>query len=84
MGKAVICSDIAGLSEIVIDGYNARTVPVGDADALRGAITELWEHPEQAAALGANSRRFVAEHRRLDQFIGPLGSLLQKVAAGQT
>jgi glycosyltransferase involved in cell wall biosynthesis len=84
MGRAVICSDIPGLSEIVVDGYNARTVPVGDVHALREAITELWQHPEQAALLGANSRRFVAEHRRLDQFIGPLGSLLQKVAAGET
>lgn len=84
MGRAVICSDIDGLSGIVVDGHNARTVPVGDADALRAAITELWEHPEEAAVLGANGRRFIAEHRRLEQFIGPLGSLLRTVAADET
>jgi glycosyltransferase involved in cell wall biosynthesis len=84
MGRAVICSDTVGLSEIVVDGHNARTVPVGDADALRGAITELWEHPEQAAALGANGRKLVVEHRRLEQFVSGLGSLLAQAAADET
>jgi glycosyltransferase involved in cell wall biosynthesis len=84
MERAVICSDIEGLRGIAIDGFNARTVPVGDADALRAAITDLWEHPEQAMALGANGRRFVTEHRRLEQFVAGLGSLLQNVAADQT
>jgi glycosyltransferase involved in cell wall biosynthesis len=84
MGRAVICSDIEGLRGIAVDGFNVRTVPVGDVDALRAGITELWEHPERAAALGANGRKFVAEHRRLDQFVAGLGSLLQRVAADQT
>jgi glycosyltransferase involved in cell wall biosynthesis len=80
MGRAVICSDTDGLSGIVVNGHNARTVPVGDADALRRAITELWGHPEEAAVLGANGRAFVAEHRRLEQFVDGLGSLLRRVA----
>lgn len=82
MGRAVICSEIEGLSGIVLDGYNARTVPVGDADALRAAITDLWQHPEKSAVLGANGREFVAEHRRLEQFVDELGRLLHDVAAG--
>lgn len=84
MGRAVICSAIDGLSGIVLDGYNARTVPVGDADALRAAITELWERPEEAAVLGSNGLKFVAEHRRLEQFIAGLGRLLSEVAEGKT
>lgn len=84
MGRAVICSAIDGLSDSVIDGHNARIVPVGDADALRGAITELWEDPEKAAMLGANGRKLVAQHRRLDQQIDQLASLLRKVAADET
>jgi glycosyltransferase involved in cell wall biosynthesis len=81
MGRAVICSATDGLSESVVDGHNARIVPVGDADALRSAISELWEQPDKAAALGANGRQLVAQHRRLDQQIGELTSLLAKVAA---
>jgi glycosyltransferase involved in cell wall biosynthesis len=81
MGRAVICSATDGLSESVVDGHNARIVPVGDADALRSAISELWEQPDKAAALGANGRQLVALHRRLDQQIGELTSLLAKVAA---
>jgi glycosyltransferase involved in cell wall biosynthesis len=84
MGRAVICSAIDGLSDSVVDGHNARIVPVGDADALRSAITELWEHPDRAAALGANGRKLVALHRRLDQQIGELANLLRKVTADQT
>src|SRR5206468_5465717 len=80
MGRAVICSDIEGLSGIVVDGHNGLTVPVGDPDALRGAISDLWQHPEKAAVLGANGRKYVAEHRRLDQQIHELGSLLARVA----
>jgi glycosyltransferase involved in cell wall biosynthesis len=83
MGRAVICSAIDGLSDSVIDGLNARIVPVGDVGALRSAITELWEQPEKASELGANGRKLVAEHRRLDQQIGELGSLLRRVAFDQ-
>jgi glycosyltransferase involved in cell wall biosynthesis len=83
MGRAVICSATEGLSDSVVDGHNARIVPVGDADALRSAITELWENPDRATALGANGRKLVAQHRRLDQQIHELTSLLRKVAADQ-
>jgi glycosyltransferase involved in cell wall biosynthesis len=83
MGRAVICSAIDGLSDSVIDGHNARIVPVGDIDALRCAIIELWERPERAAELGANGRKLVAEHRRLDQQIAQLGGLLRTVAFDQ-
>src|SRR5205823_926950 len=76
MGRTVICSAIDGLADSVIDGHNARVVPVGDVDALRTAITELWEQPERATELGANGRKLVAEHRRLDQQIAELGGLL--------
>jgi glycosyltransferase involved in cell wall biosynthesis len=80
MGRAVICSATEGLSDSVVDGHNARIVPVGDADALRRVITELWEHPEKAAALGANGRMLVARHRTLDQQIAELTRLLRRVA----
>jgi glycosyltransferase involved in cell wall biosynthesis len=83
MGRAVICSAIDGLSDSVVDGHNARIVPVGDVDALRTAITELWEDPDRAAALGANGRKLVAQHRRLDQQIDELASLLRKVVSDQ-
>lgn len=55
-GRAAVVSDVGGLPEIVAHGETGLVVPVGDADALGGAIVELAGDPARAARFGAAAR----------------------------
>lgn len=43
---AVICTDVGGLTNIILDNYNGLIVPAGDCDALYLAIKKLIEEDE--------------------------------------
>jgi glycosyltransferase involved in cell wall biosynthesis len=77
-GCSVVVSDIPGLAEAVTDGVGAR-VPVGDANALAGALTRRLTQPGlrvgegRKAALAA--RAFDVRHT-YDQLAAATASLL--------
>jgi glycosyltransferase involved in cell wall biosynthesis len=55
-GKPMISSEIGtGTSYINIAGETGLVVPPNDPQALHEAMRELWEHPEQAAQMGARA-----------------------------
>ncbi len=58
MGKAIICSDSAGIRDFVRDGENAIVVPVGDRAALAEAIGFLETNPGERRRLGENARKY--------------------------
>ncbi|HVR04691.1 MAG TPA: glycosyltransferase family 4 protein [Solirubrobacteraceae bacterium] len=58
-GKPLLLSDVGGFPEIAATGA-ARTVPAGDADALRAALRELLEDPAARAAMAARAREAAA------------------------
>jgi glycosyltransferase involved in cell wall biosynthesis len=54
-GKPLLLSDVGGFPEIAATGA-ARTVPAGDAVALREALQELLGDPAALAAMAARAR----------------------------
>ena len=54
-GKPLLLSDVGGFPEIAATGA-ARTVPAGDAAALRAALRELLDDPVTLAEMAACSR----------------------------
>jgi glycosyltransferase involved in cell wall biosynthesis len=68
MGKAVICSRTRGQVDVIEDGVTGLFVPVGDSEALRAAIVELWGNPERAAAMGRAARAAAEKHHTLEKF----------------
>lgn len=55
-GKPMISSEIGtGTSYINIAGETGLVVPPNDPQALHEAMRHLWEHPEQAAQMGARA-----------------------------
>lgn len=68
MGKAVICTDTPGQTGILQPGVNCLRVPPRDPEALRTAIVQLWNDPENCQRLGAAGRAAVVEHHGLDQW----------------
>lgn len=58
LGKAVIATDSAGISDYVTGETCGILVPPNDASALAAAIDRLWNKPQTAERLGAQGRRF--------------------------
>jgi len=56
-GKPLISADIGtGSSYINQHGVTGITIPPEDPSALRAAMQQLWDNPEQAAQMGAAAR----------------------------
>ncbi len=60
-GRAVICSAVGGVPEIVEDGRSGLLVRSGDVGALAGAIIELAKDPDRRAALGRRAAEVAQE-----------------------
>ncbi len=57
-GKPMISSEIGtGTSYINIHGETGLVVPPSDPAAFRQAMAYLWDHPDEAAAMGARAER---------------------------
>ncbi len=58
----VICTQVAGVSELVEDGVNGYIVPPGDVDSLASRMVNLAAEPAARRAMGTSGRaKVVAE-----------------------
>ena len=60
-GIPAICTNVASMPEIVIDGATGFVVPPNDASTLREKLVWLRDHPVEVRAMGAAGRRRVLE-----------------------
>ncbi len=78
-GKPMIVTDVRGSREIVAPGVNGYVVPVGDAQAVTRALSELYENTELREAMGNNSRASAEQYevrriaQQLDNIYAELG-----------
>ena len=75
-GLAVVGTEIAGTSEVVIEGQTGLLVPVGDVDALSGALRRLIEDREKTEALGSAGRARAEQHYDWDKAAAAYEELL--------
>lgn len=61
MSLPSIVTDINGSREIIEPGVTGVIIPPRDGDALRDAMIEMMEHPENAMGMGERARDVVAE-----------------------
>lgn len=81
MAKPVVASASPGIVDYVDDGTSGRLVPVGDAEAMRQAIAELWDDPERARAMGLHNRAWVESAINTDAYVEQVACLLSVPAA---
>ncbi len=74
-GRAVIASGLGGALDIVQDGVTGRLTPVGDVEALRGAIQALLDAPHTAARMGSAGRARCEAHFSSSAVIGQFEAL---------
>lgn len=82
--RPVVASDIGGIPELVEHGRTGILFAPGDAEALAGALRELNEQPEKAAAMGRAARRAADRLDRgkvLDQIEGIYSRLRDQTIA---
>jgi glycosyltransferase involved in cell wall biosynthesis len=80
-GKPMISSEIGtGTTFINIGDETGLVVPPSDAVAMRQAMRYLWEHPEQAAAMGRRAEARYWEHFTADQMVGEYVKLYRELA----
>ena len=79
MGKAVICSRTRGQVDVIEEGKTGLFVPQGDPAALREAIQYLWNHPEEADAMGRAGRRRIEERHTFEQFVESVRGVAEQV-----
>lgn len=68
-GACVVATATDGTREIVSDGETGRVVPVGDADALAGAMIELLGDGERRRRMAERGRASVRERFSLERMI---------------
>lgn len=61
LGLPIVASDVSGVSEEVIDGYNGRLAVRGDVESVRHAIEHMMDDPERCEQFGKNSRSLFEE-----------------------
>jgi len=60
-GKPIIGSNIMGISDQIIDGWNGFLVEPANQRQLAEKIMFLYEHPEERKRMGENSRKLVEQ-----------------------
>jgi glycosyltransferase involved in cell wall biosynthesis len=68
-GAPALCTEVASLPEIVLDGATGLVVPPNAPDALRGAIRWFIDHAAESAAMGRRGRERVLAHFRWEQVV---------------
>jgi glycosyltransferase involved in cell wall biosynthesis len=65
VGTPIVCTSVAGIPELVIDGQSGRCVPAGSMTALAAAIEQLAVDPQVRRKLADGARAMVeARHER--------------------
>jgi len=61
-GIPAICTSVASMPEIVVDGVTGFVVPPNDSGALREKLHWLRDNPERARVMGEAARQRIMDH----------------------
>ena len=84
MGKAVICSQVEGQKDVIIDGKTGIFVPPQNTAALREAIQHLWENPEIAESMGQEGRKYIEQYHTVDNWVNSVKDIVQCVVESKS
>jgi colanic acid/amylovoran biosynthesis glycosyltransferase len=68
-GKAIVGSDIPGISDVITDGYNGLLVPPRSVHELADAILRLLQDRNLRIKVGLNARRTAVEEYGLEAMV---------------
>jgi len=74
-GRAVVCTDVGGVADVVTSGSSGMLVPYGDPDALAASIDGLLRDPDLRERLGADARRSVYPRYDVSRLVTDIATL---------
>jgi glycosyltransferase involved in cell wall biosynthesis len=81
MGKAVVVSSVAALTEIVSDGTTGLVFEKGSADDLAHVLDRLIDDPELRSKLGESARTWVRNERDWSSLVEIVAATYDEVLA---
>jgi glycosyltransferase involved in cell wall biosynthesis len=81
LGKAIVATDVGGISEWLSDGKNALIVPPDDSSALADALRRCLAEPDLAETLGVNARQTFEQKFSIARLGETFAGLINKVRA---
>jgi glycosyltransferase involved in cell wall biosynthesis len=79
MGKAVVATRTTGQQDVIEHNVNGIYVPPNDPLALRAAIVDLLDRPEEAARIGRNARHTIESSMSLDLWVERIARAVRQV-----
>jgi glycosyltransferase involved in cell wall biosynthesis len=79
LGRPVVATPVGFVPELIVDGVTGRLVAPRDACALAGAIVDLLDEPERAAAMAAAGRRRLAAWEDRDGAVAAVVAVYDRV-----
>lgn len=76
---AVVCTNVGGMTNIVLDGYNGLMVNAGDAEALCGAIEKLIQDQELRTCIAKNGYETVKSCFSYEKWAGSWTKVLTEM-----
>lgn len=77
VGTPVVGTAVPGIAEIIEDGVTGWLVPAGDAAALAARLQWVFEHPDDAAAVGRTARKVAQQRFSVAAYRQGYGSLFE-------
>lgn len=81
-GVPVVATATDGARAIIEDGVTGRLVPIGDAEALERAVTDLLDDPELRGRFGACGRERVRERFSLERMVKATEAVYREALTG--
>jgi len=75
-GLPVVATNVGGIPESVIDGYNGFLVPPKDPRAFADRILELVDNPDLRIRMGERSRKIAEEKYSLESMVNKVEELI--------
>lgn len=79
LGRAIVSTDVGGISEWLTDGEDALIVPPENAAALAQALSRCLSEPGLVATLGENARRTFTENFSIERLGKSFARLIEQV-----
>ena len=80
-GLPVVATDVGGNGELVQAGHTGLLVAAGDVDGMAQALLQIYDAPERARAMGAQSRREVESRFSLPAMVAAYQALYDQELA---
>ncbi|MBN2288472.1 MAG: glycosyltransferase family 4 protein [Candidatus Glassbacteria bacterium] len=81
-GKPVISTEVGGVVDLILDGYNGLLVPSNQPGDLAEAVLYLLEHPERRKMMGEAGRNKVYPHFDKKRLVEDIDALYENLLVG--